>query len=252
MAKSGVDTERRQEETWERWQASAAPPAGELWTREEILDAIERLGIRRPNGRLVTERTIRFWQSKGVIPYGKKEKRGYIYRLYPGWFVDMLYQVCCYEAAGIRIEELPERMRVEAFALSLLVWGRQKAGARRKKEPQAGEGLGGYIARMVGNTLHEPTQPPFGSASHAVTPGSGNQFRSVLNAFVSALGQASIPLSTHQVRIQFLDAAGEVLTTHEMLVRDYPHHSGDKRDDGTTDTKVQNSLSVIDKIPDTG
>lgn len=233
-------------ETWDKWAAEDAPDPGELWTRADILAAVERLNIRRPDsGRsLVSERTIRYWESVGVVPKGTAAKQGYRYLLYPWWYVDLLYQVCCYEAKKVRVEDLPGRMRAEAHRLSLTSWGREK-----DPDPSTARGFGSYIARIVGNALREPTQPPFAPEPLRVAAGFGDQLITLLNTFVAELQETKIPPAADRVRVQFLDNKRQVLNEREIslagvyegLAYSYSSHTE------TTDTKIAIPLSPLDK-----
>jgi len=232
--------------SWEEWAAKDAPDPGLLWMRADILAAVERFNIRRPDPKrsLVGERTIRYWESLGVVPKGTPAKQGYRYLLYPWWYVDLLYQVCCYEAKKVRVEDLPERMRAEAHRLSLMPWGREK-----DPEPLTAPGFGSYIARILGNVLREPTQPPFSPEPNMVAAGFGDQLIILLNTFVAELQQTKIPPDADRVRVQFLNNERQVLDEHEMflaglyegLTYSPPNYTQ------TTDTKTTNVLSPFDK-----
>lgn len=70
--------------TWRDWVADPGSPP--LVTRAEVLAKAERLGLD------VDLRTLRYWESEGVLPAPHVEKNG-TPALYPWWIIDLVYLV---------------------------------------------------------------------------------------------------------------------------------------------------------------
>ena len=200
---------------WKQWQAEFVPEPQELWTRAEILEAADRLGVRRPDGHPVDDRTLRFWEENGIIPRGTEGKiagRNYTYRLYPWWVVDLLHQVCRYQAAHVKLEDLPARMRIEARYLSIgVLWS-------RPKDPQAyaGNSLGSFALRM----LREPTLPPFERQVAVGSGDAGRDLRAALRALASSWQWVGLGGAV-RARIEFFDAEDKEIATYDADLREY-------------------------------
>lgn len=211
MSKKLLDTT----DDWKKWQSEFAPAPTELWTRAEILATAKRLGARRPDGKPVDDRTLRFWEENGVIPRGiegKLSARGYTYRLYPWWVVDLLHQVCRYQIPHVKLEELPPRMRVEAQYLSLHhLW-------ERPKDPRAyaDNKLSSYIFRM----LREPTLPPFSRPIDGGVNKMGRQVSDALRELALSLQWVGLDRAA-RARVEFFDEEDQAVATYDADLREY-------------------------------
>jgi DNA-binding transcriptional MerR regulator len=172
--------------------------------------------VRRPDGRPVDDRTLRFWEENGIIPRGiegKIDGRGYTYRLYPWWIVDLLYQACCYQKADVRLGDLPVRMRQEAQSLSL-----GSTLARPKNSQQYGEkkSFWSYISQA----LREPTLPPFVRPLFSIGD-IQSQLNEMLQVFALSQEREGIGRA-ERARVQLFDSAGMELSTYETDFRYTP------------------------------
>lgn len=145
-------TEKPKVEGWRAWQAEDAhePP---LWTRGEVLAAAERLGVTPP----VDERTLRYWEGKGIVPRGdRRGPAGHEQVLYPWWTVDLLAIVRRYQRARYKLAQLPPLMRLEARRLSRDSLPRRRVG----EEVGAVRRFSAYSAPGAAEPLREPLGPP--------------------------------------------------------------------------------------------
>ncbi len=105
-------------ETWEAWQDRQAPPP-RLVTREETLALLAELGLR------VTERDLRFWEARGVLPRPvRRWYEGATRAVYPRWIVGLVLQLRYWQQEGLQLAELPGPLRLKAEELSLDLNGR--------------------------------------------------------------------------------------------------------------------------------
>jgi len=103
-------------ETWRDWQDKRAP-APPLLTRAEVLALVDSWGLERR----VEERTLRFWEQRGLIPRPTLEHRGGVTRTwYPSWVPDLVAELLRRRQQSRRkLADLRDEMHAEARRLSL-------------------------------------------------------------------------------------------------------------------------------------
>ncbi len=100
-------------ETWRDWVPDAGDPA--LLTRAEVLARLERYGLN------VSERTLRYWESQGVLPAPTVEKEGKP-GYYPWWFIDLVFHVRGWRDDGLPLSDIKPRARYSASRLARPWW----------------------------------------------------------------------------------------------------------------------------------
>jgi DNA-binding transcriptional MerR regulator len=207
-------------QSWKEWISPENYPAEtDLLTRKEVIARAHDLNVRRHDGREVDVRAMRYWEELGIIPQGEPSESGYHQNLYPWWVVDMLYQVCRYQEAGVDLDQLPDLMREEAQRLSRDRWPRQKQPvAVHKGEPQT---LSDLLYPEWGERLREPTQPPFRRPPDAVYARAVERLVDLLNAIAPGNGLAAVPRDMPtRVRIEYIGQQGQTVRLYDLPLDD--------------------------------
>ncbi len=114
MAGQDRHTGEGKRETWEAWQAPGAPPP-RLLTRAELLALAERVGL------AVDERTLRYWESLGLLPGPvRRRHQGATRAIYPAWQLPLIFLVRLSQAMGETLDQIAPHLRAEAQHLSRL------------------------------------------------------------------------------------------------------------------------------------
>ncbi len=206
--------------TWEQWiPAENYPKSSELLRREEVIARAHELNVRRADGREVDERAMRYWEKRGIIPQGTEPLRGYRYKLYPWWVVDLLYQVCRYQAAGVDLGDLPALMHQEAQRLARDPWPRRKQ--RREPNPPEEDFWWEVFDPEFRERLREPTHPPFPRPRDAVYDRSIERLIGLLNTLAPNNGFASDAVGQPaRVRVSYIDEEGYAVREYEVALDD--------------------------------
>jgi len=101
-------------ETWLEWvPGSPELNLDALLSREEII-ALLNVGDE------VSETSLRYWESCGVLPQPvRRRKNGATRALYPLWYAALVRRLREYQTRGFTLEELPSRMHAEARQLAV-------------------------------------------------------------------------------------------------------------------------------------
>ncbi len=79
-------TSKPRRQTWREWQSPDMPEPARLYTRDQTLGRIKRLGIKAKLS------DIRYWESLGVLPGPVRQwHEGAVRGLYPGWYIALVY-----------------------------------------------------------------------------------------------------------------------------------------------------------------
>lgn len=110
-------SEKTKRETWREWLGQVESlPDPPMLTRTEVIATIERLGISPP----VDERILRYWETERLIPRPTLAYVDHATRArYPWWVVDLVAQIRLYQTRGFTIDQLRDRMPIEARWLTL-------------------------------------------------------------------------------------------------------------------------------------
>ncbi len=121
-------------ETWRDWRPADAPEPERLYTRDELLELLERMGVD------ATESDLRYWEYGGVLPRAVRQwHRGAVRAVYPddvAYLVKELRRLQRYE--GLSLEEIAPRLRTRARLMS--AHDREDTGPAADL-PQAPEGI---------------------------------------------------------------------------------------------------------------
>ena len=100
-------------ESWRDWLPEGAP-APEVITRAELLATAERLGID------VDERTLRYWESRDILPRPEYDRIRFGGELtwYPRWWVQLLWHLRQYQDEGYKLAQLPPLLKAQAHRLA--------------------------------------------------------------------------------------------------------------------------------------
>ncbi|MDP9362898.1 MAG: hypothetical protein M3Q10_01485 [Chloroflexota bacterium] len=132
MAANAPATLRR--ETWRDWRSADAPEPEQLYTRDELLELLARMGID------ATESDLRYWEYGGVLPRAVRQWHdGAVRAVYPddvAYWVKELRRLQRYE--GLSLEEIAPRLRAHARLMSAHDRGDTEPAADL---PQAPEGI---------------------------------------------------------------------------------------------------------------
>ncbi len=124
-----AETTKLARETWRDWCAPGAPGTPgkadpELLTRDELLETVERWGVKRVQGS-----TLRYWEGIGLLPRATiAGPPGKQRALYPWWAADLAALVRHYQdderEGDDRVLSLRDRTRAAALTLSHVKSGR--------------------------------------------------------------------------------------------------------------------------------
>jgi hypothetical protein len=212
--------EKDERANWKHWIVPEYHPAeADLLKREEVITKVRDLYVRRPDGREVDERVMRYWEKLGVIPAGSTPTRGYKYKLYPWWIVDLLYQVCCYQARDIDLDRLPALMREEAQRLARDPYPRQK-----QNQPSSQDKPDYWISLFdpgYRERLREPTQPPFPRPPDVIYDRTVERLIALLNTIAPGNGLAGMPIEPPtRVRVEFIGDQGQRVRAYDVALDD--------------------------------
>ncbi|MDP9374567.1 MAG: MerR family transcriptional regulator [Chloroflexota bacterium] len=99
---------------WRDWQPADAP-APPLMTRAEVLALLERWGTEPP----VDERTLRYWEARGLVPRPIRTVHAGAYRTrYPSWVVDLCATIRFWQRDGSKLAHIARLVRAEAARLA--------------------------------------------------------------------------------------------------------------------------------------
>lgn len=91
--------------TWRDWMPDGAPEPEEF-TRREILDMANAMRLPKP----ITERDLRLWEQRGVLPRAIRRKHA----MYPRWYANLIRQVRLLQRQGYTLAEIAPRIRTHA------------------------------------------------------------------------------------------------------------------------------------------
>jgi DNA-binding transcriptional MerR regulator len=105
-----------EKDDWRSWQAEGAPDPP-LLTRTELLALVERWNI-KPD---VDERTLRYWEKRGLTPRPVRSyHNGAVRSRYPSWVADLIAFIREQQSYKVSLARIEALVREEAFRLSLL------------------------------------------------------------------------------------------------------------------------------------
>ncbi len=106
--------QRGEPQDWRDWQPAGAPDPP-LLTRAEVLALLERWATRPP----VDERTLRYWEARGLVPRPTRTVHAGAYRTrYPSWVADLCATIRLWQRVGNTLAEIAGRVRAEAARLA--------------------------------------------------------------------------------------------------------------------------------------
>jgi hypothetical protein len=100
-------------QTWEEWIPDGYPPPADddLRTREEIMGALHAMA-ERGFGEDVSERTIRHWESLGILPSPVRRRfKGATRAVYPSWFFELAMLAAAFANSRKSTEERAREVR---------------------------------------------------------------------------------------------------------------------------------------------
>ncbi len=93
-------------ETWRDW-LPAGTAAGELLTREQILERLRRWRVE------ATEADLRYWEYEGILPRPvRRSHEGAVRAIYPAWFVPLVRELRHLQRSGLSLSEIAPRLRI--------------------------------------------------------------------------------------------------------------------------------------------
>ncbi len=173
-------TKPKQKETWLDWLVPGQLEPKPLITREELVDRVRQLGYRVNTG------DLRYWEAEGILPQAvKRWHDGATRALYPEWMPYLVASLRDYQADGVPLNEIAERLRATFY--------------------RSGEKPGGASTRLISNVEqsvlaygHEPVQPALLAYARRFQQRTGKK--------VSA------------VEVRLLDWEGELVDAHRLLL----------------------------------
>ena len=95
-----AEAQAKPKETWRDWAGPYAPEPDPLLSRDEVLDRLRQIRVE------ATERDLRFWEAKGVLPRPVRQMhRSAIRAVYPWWYPHLVWEVRRLQQFG---QSLPE------------------------------------------------------------------------------------------------------------------------------------------------
>ncbi len=114
-------------ETWRDWMHPDAPEPepDELFTRDEILQHVERtarlqrLGRAVPGPEPTTVSDVRYWESIGVLPRPTRRRHGRAqYAVYPEWYGHLIRHIRFLQEGGASLDDIRPSVRSWARTLT--------------------------------------------------------------------------------------------------------------------------------------
>lgn len=167
---------------WREWVGLVEAEGADipLLTRRELIALAERFGAP------VDERTLRYWETEGVLPRPTRDHTAVGERArYPWWAVDLVWQIRQYKHWGLTLEQLRQRMPAEARRLATLPPPERQRLLRPLNEAEE------HIAALLGNTLPYAIGPSRGPGSGVpwVAPIFNHDLRVILDRLADSVSQ---------------------------------------------------------------
>ncbi|MDP9358316.1 MAG: hypothetical protein M3R02_24120 [Chloroflexota bacterium] len=104
------------QETWRDWMPDGAPDPDQLYTRDEIIEMVDRLHVTGTDP--VSAGDLRYWESLGILPRPvRRWHEGAARALYPSWYAYLPRRVRILQRTGYSLDEIRPRIRTHARLL---------------------------------------------------------------------------------------------------------------------------------------